>query len=81
MTVNGRSKESPEGVITGAVEAVRNRPAFLRVMLVPATTVVKLVGMRLAAPVLNRFLFAAVSSPLASLDYSWPKRRGTPTVE
>jgi predicted PurR-regulated permease PerM len=81
MTVNERSNESPEGVITGAVEAVRDRPAFLRVMLVLAATVVGLVGMRLAAPVMDSLLFAAVSSPLVSLDYSWLKRCGIPTVE
>ena len=77
--MNGRSNESPVGVITGAVETVQDRPAFLRVMLVLAATVIVPVGMRLAAPVLNSLLFAVVSSPPVSPLYSRLERRGTAT--
>ncbi|MGF1470283.1 MAG: hypothetical protein ACFB50_00900, partial [Rubrobacteraceae bacterium] len=40
--------------------AALRQPSFLRIMLVLATTVVVLVGMRLAAPVLNPILFAVI---------------------
>src|ERR671910_2303933 len=55
------------------------RPSFLRVIVALAATVVVLVGMRLAAPILNPILFAAVLSLLFSPLYSWLRRRGLPT--
>jgi AI-2 transport protein TqsA len=48
-------------------------------LLVLAATAVVLVGMRLAAPVLNPILFAVVLSLLFGPIYAWLKRRGIPT--
>jgi AI-2 transport protein TqsA len=79
MTVNEPSNDSPADGITGALDTLRDRPTFLRVMLVLAATVVVLVGMRLAAPVLNTVLFAVVLSLLVSPVYSWLRLRGIPT--
>jgi hypothetical protein len=70
VTVNEPSNDSPADGIAGAMDSVRNRPTFLRVMLVLAATVVVLVGMRLAAPVLNTVLFAVVLTLLVSPVYS-----------
>jgi hypothetical protein len=50
----------PDGGSSIAVDTAHRRPSFLRVLLVVAATVVALVGMRLAAPVLNPILFAVV---------------------
>ena len=61
------------------MKTLPRQTAFSRVMLVLATTVVVLVGMRLSAPVLNPILFAVVMSLLFSPVYSWLKRRGVPT--
>ena len=55
------------------------QPSFLRVMLVLAATVVVLVGMRLAAPILNPILFALVLSLLFSPIYAWLRRHRIPT--
>jgi AI-2 transport protein TqsA len=55
-----------------------HQPSFLRVMLVLAATVVVLVGVRLAAPILNPILFAVVMTLLFSPVYSWLLRRGLP---
>jgi predicted PurR-regulated permease PerM len=79
MTVNEPSNDSPADGITGALDTLRDRPTFLRVMLVLAATVVVLVGMRLAAPVLNTVLFAVVLSLLVGPVYSWLRLRGIPT--
>jgi AI-2 transport protein TqsA len=79
MTVNEPSNDSQADGITGALDTLRDRPTFLRVMLVLAATVVVLVGMRLAAPVLNTVLFAVVLSLLVSPVYSWLSLRGIPT--
>ena len=40
------------------VTAALRRPSFLRVMLLPAATVVVFVGMRLAAPIPHPILFS-----------------------
>jgi AI-2 transport protein TqsA len=48
-------------------------------LLVLAATAVVLIGMRLAAPVLNPILFAVVLSLLFGPIYAWLKRRGIPT--
>ena len=53
------------------------QPSILRVMLGLAATVVVLVGMRLAAPILNPILFAVVLALLASpLAPFWPAAAG-----
>src|ERR687898_465353 len=55
------------------------RPSFLRVIVGLAAVVVVLVGMRLAAPILNPILFAAVLALLFGPLYSWLGRRGLST--
>jgi AI-2 transport protein TqsA len=55
------------------------RPSLLRVIVALAATVVVLVGMRLAAPILNPILFAVVLALLFDPLYSWLGRRGLPT--
>jgi AI-2 transport protein TqsA len=55
------------------------QPSILRVMLGLAATVVVLVGMRLAAPILNPILFALVLALLFSPIYAWLRRRRIPT--
>jgi AI-2 transport protein TqsA len=55
------------------------QPSILRVMVGLAATVVVLVGMRLAAPILNPILFALVLSLLFSPIYAWLRRRRIPT--
>jgi AI-2 transport protein TqsA len=72
------SLNEPEGntSIADALSTTLRQPSFLRVMLVLAATVVVLVGIRLAAPVLNPIFFALVLTLLFSPVYSWLKRRG-----
>src|SRR5918993_2167765 len=55
------------------------RPSFLRVVVALAAVVVVLVGMRLAAPILNPIFFAAVLALLFGPLYSWLGRPGPPT--
>jgi predicted PurR-regulated permease PerM len=55
------------------------RTPFVRVLRVLAMTVVVLVGVRLAAPVLNPIFFAVVLALLFGPVYAWPGRRGIPT--
>jgi predicted PurR-regulated permease PerM len=55
------------------------RPSFLRVIVVLAAVVVVLVGMRLAAPILNPILFAVVLALLFGPLYSWLRRCGLST--
>jgi AI-2 transport protein TqsA len=72
----------PVGGRTGIADAITTalrQPSFLRVMQVLAATVVVLVGIRLAAPILNPIFFAVVLSLLFSPVYSWLKRRGLPS--
>src|SRR5215212_11933300 len=59
--------------------ATLRQPSFLRVMLVLAATVVVLVGIRLAAPILNPIFFALVLTLLFSPVYAWVKNRGLPS--
>jgi AI-2 transport protein TqsA len=61
--------------IAEALTSTLRQPSFVRVMLVLAATVVVLVGVRLAAPILNPILFAVVLSLLFSPLYSWLRRR------
>ena len=72
MTLNEPLSDSP------AIGSARGRPTFSRVLLVLAATVVLLVGMRLAAPVLNPIIFAVVLSLLFAPIYAWLGRRGLP---
>jgi predicted PurR-regulated permease PerM len=65
----------------GIVRASTNglpRPSFLRVIVALAATVV--VGLRLAAPILNPILFAALLALLFGQLYSWLRRRRLPTL-
>jgi AI-2 transport protein TqsA len=71
--VNGKS-----GIGETITSALR-QPSILRVMLGLAATVVVLVGMRLAAPILNPILFALVLSLLFSPIYAWLRRHRIPT--
>jgi AI-2 transport protein TqsA len=64
--------------VTNAVTPARQPPAFLRVMLFLAATIVVVAGMRLGAPVVTPALFALVLSLIFSPVYSWLKRRGLP---
>jgi AI-2 transport protein TqsA len=61
--------------IAEALTSTLRQPSFVRVMLVLAATVVVLVGVRLAAPILNPILFAIVLTLLFSPLYSWLRRR------
>src|ERR671911_1386000 len=76
------SSNNPAGDRSGIAEAITTtlrQPAFLRVMLLLAATVVVLVGIRLGAPILNPILFAVVLSLLFNPVYSWLRRRRIPT--
>jgi AI-2 transport protein TqsA len=55
------------------------QPSILRVMVGLAATVVVLVAMRLAAPILNPILFSVVLALLFSPIYAWLRRRRVPT--
>jgi AI-2 transport protein TqsA len=70
--------EARSGIGETITTALR-QPSILRVMLGLAATVVVLVGMRLAAPILNPILFALVLSLLFSPIYAWLRRRRIPT--
>jgi AI-2 transport protein TqsA len=76
------SANDPADARSGIGETITTalrQPSFLRVMLVLAATVVVLVGMRLAAPILNPILFAVVLSLLFSPIYAWLRRHRIPT--
>jgi predicted PurR-regulated permease PerM len=51
--------------------ASADRPSFARIIFLLAATVVVLVGIRLAAPVLNPICFAVVFGLLFSPVYGW----------
>jgi AI-2 transport protein TqsA len=65
--------------IGDTITTALRQPSILRVMLGLAATVVVLVGMRLAAPILNPILFAVVLSLLFSPIYAWLRRHRIPT--
>jgi AI-2 transport protein TqsA len=76
------SPNNPVDARSGIGETITTalrQPSILRVMLGLAATVVVLVGMRLAAPILNPILFALVLSLLFSPIYAWLRRRRIPT--
>ncbi len=79
MNESPNNPASDRTSLGSAVTTALGQPSFLRVMLVLAATVVVLVGMRLAASILNPIFFALVLSLLFSPVYSWIKRRGVPT--
>jgi len=64
--VDGSPSDSPAGK-----ESVPRRTSFVRVLLVLAMTVVVLVGVRLAVPVLNPIFFAVVLALLFGPVYAW----------
>src|ERR671920_774997 len=65
--------------IGDTITTALGRPSILRVMVGLAATVIVLVGMRLAAPILNPILFALVLSLLFSPIYAWLTRHRIPT--
>src|SRR5215204_4560781 len=77
------SSNNPVGDRSGIGEtittALRQPSILLRVMVGLAATVVVLVGMRLAAPILNPILFALVLSLLFNPIYAWLRRHRIPT--
>jgi AI-2 transport protein TqsA len=76
------SPNNPVDARSGIGETITTalrQPSLLRVMLGLAATIVVLVGMRLAAPILNPILFALVLSLLFSPIYAWLRRRRIPT--
>src|SRR5215203_4490802 len=76
------SSNSPVDDRSGIGETITTalrQPSILRVMLALAATVVVLVGMRLAAPILNPILFALVLSLLFNPIYAWLRRHRIPT--
>src|SRR5919112_1878605 len=76
------SSNNPPNDRSGIGETITTalrQPSILRVMVGLAATVVVLVGMRLAAPILNPILFALVLSLLFSPIYAWLTRHRIPT--
>jgi AI-2 transport protein TqsA len=65
--------------LTETLTTALRQPSFLRIMVGLAATIVVLVGMRLAAPVLNPILFAVVLALLFSPIYAWLTRHRIPT--
>jgi AI-2 transport protein TqsA len=57
----------------------RRRSSLSSIIFVLAAVVIVMVGIHLAAPLLNPILFALVLSLLFSPLYTWLKRVGTPT--
>src|SRR5215212_8176981 len=68
----------PRGIMCAMDNGIRH-PSFMRVIVALAAVVVVLVGMRLAAPILNPILFAVVLALLFGPLYSWLRRRGLST--
>src|SRR5215211_5844426 len=68
----------PRGIMCAMDNGIR-RPSLFRVIVALAAAVVVLVGMRLAAPILNPILFAVVVALLFGPLYSWLRRRGLST--
>src|SRR3954463_223898 len=71
-------RDARPGGIMCAMENGLRRPSLLRVLVALAAAVVVLAGMRLAAPILNPFLFAVVLALLFGPLYAWLRRRGVP---
>src|SRR5215212_2922101 len=79
MNESSKNQADDTSGIGETITTALRQPSILRVMLGLAATVVVLVGMRLAAPVLNPILFALVLSLLFSPIYAWLTRHRIPT--
>jgi AI-2 transport protein TqsA len=75
---SGNAADGKSGIGETITTALR-QPSFLRVMLGLAALIVVLVGMRLAAPILDPILFAVVLALLFSPIYAWLRRHRIPT--
>jgi AI-2 transport protein TqsA len=79
MNESSNNQADERSGIGETITTALRQPSILRVMLGLAATVVVLVGMRLAAPILNPILFALVLSLLFSPIYAWLRRHRIPT--
>src|ERR671911_704241 len=79
MTESSHNQADDRSGIGETITSALRQPSILRVMLGLAATVVVLVGMRLAAPILNPILFALVLALLFSPIYAWLTRHRIPT--
>src|ERR671910_70691 len=79
MTESSHNQADDRSGIGETITTALRQPSILRVMVGLAATVVVLVGMRLAAPILNPILFAVVLALLFSPIYAWLRRRRIPT--
>src|SRR5918994_1754902 len=79
MTESSNNQAEDRSGIGETITTALRQPSILRVMVGLAATVVVLVAMRLAAPILNPILFALVLSLLFSPIYAWLRRRRIPT--
>src|SRR5215212_806023 len=79
MNESSNNQADDRSGIGETITTALRQPSILRVMLGLAATVVVLVGMRLAAPILNPILFALVLSLLFSPIYAWLRRHRIPT--
>src|SRR5919107_31240 len=79
MNESSNNQADDRSGIAETITTALRQPSILRVMLGLAATVVVLVGMRMAAPILNPILFALVLSLLFSPIYAWLRRHRIPT--
>src|SRR5215212_4285007 len=79
MTESSHNHADDRSGIGETITTALRQPSILRVMLGLAATVVVLVAMRLAAPILNPILFALVLALLFSPIYAWLRRHRIPT--
>jgi AI-2 transport protein TqsA len=79
MNESSNNQADDRSGIGETIATALRQPSILRVMLGLAATVVVLVGMRLAAPILNPILFALVLALLFSPIYAWLTRHRIPT--
>src|SRR5215203_4924435 len=79
MNESSNNRADDRSGIGETITTALRQPSILRVMVGLAATVVVLVGMRLAAPILNPVLFALVLSLLFSPIYAWLTRHRIPT--
>jgi AI-2 transport protein TqsA len=79
MNESSNNQADDRSGIGETITTALRQPSILRVMVGLAATVVVLVAMRLAAPILNPILFALVLSLLFSPIYAWLRRHRIPT--
>src|SRR5918995_1712052 len=79
MTESSHNQADDRSGIGETITTALRQPSILRVMVGLAATVVVLVGMRLAAPILNPILFAVVLALLFSPIYVWLRWHRVPT--